>query len=419
MRLLLVEDKESFRRLLVQALGDAWEVTAVGDAAAALTALEAEPYGILVTDLRLPGMSGLDLLKSAKRRQPALRAVLMSAFGEPRDIVEAMRWGADDFLPKPFDLDQFGAALERLRALVEAPPPDPREPWVAHSPVMRILDLALAKAAQSDVAVVFQGEQGSGRSRAARRLHVLRHPQAPYLCLAAPSLPPGGAGERLLALLQGGSLYLSDLEALGPEGGRELVRAMDSPGGRGVHWMGGCRELRALPELMRLRLGVINLTVPPLRDRREDILPTFRALLEGCARRDGRAVPMVDRAVERDLLQNGWPGNLGQLAWAVVSAWRATAGPVLAPLPPGPGPRPADPGPAAPGAAEALVLPWPAPGPLDAMLDAVRRDAEGALLRQALAGRRGDPARVAEALGLSTRRFASALREHGISLEEE
>ena len=76
MRLLLVEDKDSFRRLLVQALGSAWEVTAVGDPDAALAALVEAPFEILVTDLRLPGMSGLELLKAAKRRQPSLRTVL-------------------------------------------------------------------------------------------------------------------------------------------------------------------------------------------------------------------------------------------------------------------------------------------------------------------------------------------------------
>ena len=77
MRLLLVEDKDSFRRLLVQALAGAWEVTAVGDPREALAALEAAPFEILVSDLRLPGMSGLDLLRTAKRLRPALRVVLM------------------------------------------------------------------------------------------------------------------------------------------------------------------------------------------------------------------------------------------------------------------------------------------------------------------------------------------------------
>jgi DNA-binding NtrC family response regulator len=216
MRLLLVEDKDSFRRLLVQALaGSAWDVTAVGDPAQALAVLAEAPFEVLVTDLRLPGMSGLELLKAAKRSRPALRAVLMSAFGEPGDIVEAMRWGADDFLPKPFDLDRFAEVLERLRALVEAPPPDPREPWIVQAPAMRELDQALAKAAQTSFPVLFQGEPGSGKRRAARRLHALRHPQAPFLCLSASSLSPAGPDERRMALLQGGSLLVSDLEDLG------------------------------------------------------------------------------------------------------------------------------------------------------------------------------------------------------------
>ncbi|MDR3672086.1 MAG: response regulator [Holophaga sp.] len=407
MRLLLVEDKDSFRRLLVQALGSAWEVTAVGDPAAALAAMDQAPFEILVTDLRLPGMSGLELLKAAKRRHPALRAVLMSAFGEPRDIVEAMRWGADDFLPKPFDLDQFEAVLERTRALAEAPPPDPREPWIVHSPAMRELDLALSRAADTDVKVLFQGEPGTGKGRSARRLHALRHPQAPYLCLSAPSLPPEGPDPRRLALLQGGSIFLSELEDLAEGGWGPLVRAMDSELGQGIHWLGSCLDQKTLAEPLRLRLGVIVLSLPPLRERREDILPMFRAFLDARARQDGRPVPGLARGVEKDVLQGAWPGNLNQLAWAVAQAWRASSGPLLAPLP--------DFGPEA----GALVLPWPEPGTLAAMLVSVTQSAEAALLRKAMEGHREDPARVAHGLGLAPRRLAGMLRDHHISMEEE
>ena len=409
MRLLLVEDKDSFRRLLVQALaGSGWEVTAVGDPAQALAALAGTPFEVLVTDLRLPGMSGLELLKAAKRGHPALRAVVMSAFGEPGDIVEAMRWGADDFLPKPFDLDRFAEVLERLRALVEAPPPDAREPWIVQAPAMRELDRALALAAQTRFPVLFQGEPGTGKGRSARRLHVLRHPQAPYLCLSAPGLTPAGPDERLLGLLQGGSLFVSDLEELGEAGAAALARAMDGPRGQGIHWMGACRDLSALPELLRLRLGVISLTLPPLRERREDILPLFRAFLTARARQDGRPLPMLDRGVEKELLQGTWPGNLSQLAWAVASAWRATTGPMLAPV-----------AASMTEGAGALVLPWPQPGTLTAMVDAVARGAEGALLRKAMEGRRQDPLPVARSLGLTPRGLAKALREHDISLEDE
>jgi DNA-binding NtrC family response regulator len=409
MRLLLVEDKDSFRRLLVQALaGSLWEVTAVGDPVLALEALLEAPFEILVTDLRLPRMSGLELLKAAKRRHPALRAVLMSAFGEPRDIVEAMRWGADDFLPKPFDLDQFAQVLERTRALAEAPPPDPREPWIVHSPAMRALDSALSKAADTGFPVVFQGEPGVGKGRSARRLHALRHAQAPYLCLSAASLPPEGLDGRRMALLQGGSLYLSELEGLSPAGGVELARAMDSPEGQGIHWMGGCLALKELPEPLALRLGVISFALPPLRERREDILPLFHAFLEARVREDGRPLPMLERGMEKELLQGSWPGNLSQLAWAVATSWRATSGALLAPVAAG--------GPERRGA---LVLPWPEPGTLADMLAGVEQAATGVLLRKAIEGRRRDPAPVAQALGLTPQRLARALRDHHISLEDE
>jgi DNA-binding NtrC family response regulator len=410
MRLLLVEDKDSFRNLLVQALaGSPWAVTAVADPAAALAELgRGEAFAVLVSDLRLPGMSGLELLKAARRRQPALRAVLMSAFGEPRDIVEAMRWGADDFLPKPFDLDQFAATLERLRALAEAPPPDPGEPWIVHSSAMRELDLALGKAAETALPVLFSGEPGSGRSRAARRLHALRHPQAPFLCVSASSLGPESLPERQLEALRGGSILATDLDGLAPPALAALLQALAGPAGQGIRWMGSCREPRALPEPLRLRLGVIGLELAPLAQRREDILPLFRAFLRERARADGKPVPMLAGGVEKQLLQAAWPGNLGQLAWVVATAWRATAGPVLAPLALD---RPDSEG--------GMVLPWPAPGPLAAQVAAATQAATAALLRRALAGCANDPAAAARQLGLAPRAFAQALREHHIPLEHD
>jgi DNA-binding NtrC family response regulator len=403
-RLLLVEDKDSFRRLLVKALeGSIWEVAAVGDPFEAKKALAAQPFDVLVTDLRLPGLSGLELLKAAKRSQPALRAVMMSAFGETKDVVEAIRWGADDFLAKPFDLDHFSQVLERLRALVVAPPPDPREPWIVRSPAMDVLERSLAKAAETDLPVLFHGEHGSGKSRAARRLHVLRHPQAPFLALPAASLAPASLD---LALLQGGSVFLAGLEQL--EDPRALAAAMDLEAGARVHWMGGCASLEALPEPVRLRMGVLGLRVAPLRERREDILPLFRAFLEMQSRREGRPVPLVEPRLEKELLARQWPGNLRQMTWSVAQALGATAGPVLADLPPDSARR-----------ASSLVLPHPPPGTLEEMLQSVLREAEGAILRRALEGRRDDPAGVARDLGLPARTFARILRDHAISLEDE
>lgn len=400
MRLLLVEDKDSFRRLLLKALeGGGWDVTAVGDPREALEALAQGPFDALVTDLRLPGMSGLDLLKAAKRLHPAMRALVMSAFGETRDIVEAIRWGADDFLAKPFDLDDFLSLLARLRALCLAPPPDPREPWIAASAPMGALDRDLARAAESGEPVIFHGEAGCGKARAARRLHTLRHPQAPFLRMSAAAAVPGPAD---LEVAQNGTLFLADLDQAPSQ--QALAAAMDLPGADRVQWMGACRDLAALGEGLRLRLGVLSFRVAPLRERREDVLPLFRGLLEAQARREGRAAPLVERAAEKVLLQRDWPGNIRELTWCLSQAMAATAGPVLAALPPG-GPQRGAP----------LVLDHPAPGTLAGMVAEVSRQAEELLLRRALEGR--DPAAAALALGLSPRALARALRERGIPLD--
>ena len=407
MDLLLVEDKDSFRRLLTQALaGSDWSVRAVADPQEALRALEAAPSHVLVTDLRLPGMSGLELIRRARQIQPTLRVVLMSAFGEPQDIVEAMRLGADDFLPKPFDLDVFLTLLERLRTLAGAPPPDPMEPWIAHSAPMQALDEALRRAAGTNLPVLFRGERGAGKGRCARRLHTLRNPGAPYLSVAAATLGPAGPDPDLLKMVQGGSLYLSGLDHLAPETAGPLARAMDAAGS-GVCWMAGLDGEGALPLELAQRLGSLELRVPPLRERREDLLTLTRALLERTARREGWSAPWLERSAERQLLDHGWPGNVAELEALVGRTLRSSEGRAIRVF--------VD---LELGDAEPLSLPWPEAGSLEAMLRAVTRSAEGRLVRKALAQAAGDLPQAAEALGLSPRSLAQRLRDHGIPLED-
>ena len=408
MDLLLVEDKDSFRRLLSQALeGTVWKVVAVADPQEALRALEAQHFHVLVTDLRLPGISGLELIRRARRLHPSLRVVLMSAFGEPKDIVEAMRLGADDFLPKPFDLDAFLALLDRLRALVGAPPPDPAEPWTAHSPAMQALDAGLRQAAASTLPVVFRGPRGSGRERCARRLHLLRQPVAPYLSRPAATLGVEGPDPQLLQLLEGGSLFLAGLEHLSPEAAGALARAMDSGAGSRLAWMGSVETEGLLPPAIAQRLGALELRVPALKERREDLLAITRQLLEQAARREGRPVPWLERSAERQLLEHPWPGNVRELEVLVGRTLLFSEGLAIRTFP--------DLG---LGQDAPLCLPWPDPGGLEAMLKTVARAAEGKLLQRVLAGAAGDLPRAAESLGLTVRTLAQRLREHGIPLED-
>jgi DNA-binding NtrC family response regulator len=409
MDLLLVEDKDRFRRLRTQALeGSAWTVRAVADPQEALAELAERPSQVLVTDLRLPGMSGLELIRRARRLHPALRVVLMSAFGEPKDIVEAMKLGADDFLPKPFDLDAFLALLERLRALAGAPPPNPSEPWISHSPVMQALEAALRRAADSDLPVLFRGERGAGKARSARRLHLLRDPAAPYLSVPAATLGPEGPSPDALGLLQGGSLFLAGLEHLQAEAVPALIQAMDSDAGARIHWIASAPEGHPLPGALNARLGALELRVPPLRERREEILPLMRLFLEWAASREGRSAPWLERGVERALLDHTWPGNVRELEILAGRLLQFTEGMAIRRLPD-----------LRLGEASPMCLSWPEPGPLEAMLKVVGREAEGQLLARTLAEASGDLPRAADRLGLTPRALAQRLRDHGIPLEDE
>ncbi len=412
MRLILVEDKDSFRKLLMQALeGSPWNLRATADPLEALNWIEGDGADVLVTDLRLPGISGLELIRRAKRAQPGLRVVLMSAFGEPKDIVSAMRLGAEDFLPKPFDMDIFLALMVRLQALVGAPPPDPREPWIALSPAMRVLDSSLRAAADSDAPALFIGPRGSGKARAARRLHALRQPRGPFLSVAASDLSEG-ISANTFGLLQGGSLLVLGLEHLSPKAAAELLKAMDTPLGHGIQWMATCGDESAVPDSARLRLGVLRFELPSLSQRHEDLVPLFQALLEQTAAGEGRVAPALDRSAEKQVVARDWPGNVREMAWCAQATLHGVPGLLvrdLAASPSGGGGEDDEGG---------LTLPWPRESTLDAMLRDAQHHVEAALLSRALATHANDPVAAAASLGLTLRAFASRAKERGISRYE-
>ena len=412
MRLILVEDKDSFRKLLIQALkGSPWNLRATGDPLEALNWIEGDGAEVLVTDLRLPGLSGLELIRRAKRAQPGLRVVLMSAFGEPKDIVSAMRMGAEDFLPKPFDMGIFLALMDRLQALVGAPPPDPREPWIALSPTMRVLDSSLRAAADSDAPALFLGPRGSGKARAARRLHALRQPRGPFLSVAASDLTEG-ISANTLGLLQGGSLLVMGLEYLGQRDSSELLKAMDTPLGHGIQWMATCGDESAVPEPVRLRVGVLRFEIPGLSHRHEDLIPLFQALLEQAAAGEGRVAPALDRSAEKQVVARNWPGNVREMAWCAQATLHEAVGLLVRDLAASPMGRVTG------GDEGGLILPWPGETTLETMLKDAQHHVEAALLRRALATHANDPLAASASLGLTLRAFASRAKERGIMRDE-
>jgi DNA-binding NtrC family response regulator len=197
------------------------------------------------------------------------------------------------------------------------------------------------------------------------------------------------------------------MEQLSPGAAGPLAQAMDGAQGRRLAWMGSVDPEGVLAPEVAQRLGSLELKVPPLRERREDLLALTRLLLEQGARREGRPAPWLERAAERQLLGYDWPGNVRELEVVVsrtllFSEARAIRGFPDLGL----------------GLAAPLNLPWPEPGALEAMLKALSRAAEPQLLRRALLEAGGDLPRAAEALGLTLRALAQRLREHGIPLED-
>jgi DNA-binding NtrC family response regulator len=211
----------------------------------------------------------------------------------------------------------------------------------------------------------------------------------------------------MLQLLEGGSLFLAGLEHLSPAAAVPLGRAMDSAPGQRLAWMGGVDAEGILAPDVAQRLGSLELRVPPLRERREDLLVLARLMLERAGRREGRAVPWLERSAEKQLLEHTWPGNVRELEMLVGRTLLFAEGHAIRTFP--------DLG---LGGSAPLCLPWPETAGLEAMVKAAARSAEAQLLRRALAVAAGDLPQAAEALDLSVRTLAQRLRDHGIPLED-
>jgi DNA-binding NtrC family response regulator len=181
---------------------------------------------------------------------------------------------------------------------------------------------------------------------------------------------------------------------------------MDSPAGHRLTWMAGIDQGGSLPRELAERLGTLELGVPPLRERREDLLALARLMLERAARREGCPVPWLERAAEKQLLEYPWPGNVRELEMLLGRTLLFTRGLAIRSFPD-----------LSLGEAAPLCLPWPQHGELEAMQKAVARSAEAQLLQRSLAEAQGDLPRAAGALGLTLRTLAQRLRDHGIPLE--
>lgn len=361
-RVVLVEDDEAFRDALSERLRlGGLDVTAFASAEAALKALDETFDGVVVTDLRMPGMDGRQLAARLAERDPGLPVVVITGHGDIEEAVQAMKGGAYDFLAKPFAperlIETLGRALEK-RALVldnrrlAALSVETEEaiPLSGDSPAVTALRAAVRQLADAEVDVLIEGETGSGKEAVARAIHNAgRRRPRPFVPISCAALPEAAMEAQLMGHEAGfmsgvvrrvpgrieqshqGSLFLDEIDLAPPAVQLRLLRVLEEreilPLGATEPRILDLRVLAAtkgdpaaavatgqLREDLYYRLNVVRLRAPPLRERREDVPQLFARFLARAAARLGRAMPPLDHAVRRRLLEHDWPGNLRELS---------------------------------------------------------------------------------------------------------
>ena len=356
----VVDDDRSVRFVLATALSEAgYRVSAFGDAGEALDALAGHrPPALVITDVRMPGDSGLVLLDKLKHARPNLPVIVMSAHTDVASTAGAFRGGAHEFLSKPFDLDEAVALARRALpqaeeiALPASPLPQAADEFpalVGDAPAMRALFRAIGRLAQAPLSVLVTGETGTGKELVARALH-RESPRAsrPFVALNTAAIPSElleselfgheagaftGAGKRHIGRFEqadGGTLFLDEIGDMPAAlqtrllrvlaegeffrvGGRELIR-VDVRVVAATH-----QPLEALVEQGRFRadllhrLDVVRLRLPPLRERREDIPQLAARFMAGAAKRLQVPTKTLSSAALERMRAHHWPGNVREL----------------------------------------------------------------------------------------------------------
>jgi DNA-binding NtrC family response regulator len=376
LHLLVVDEDAAIRSACCEIASDLGFVPqTVSSIEAARTLLRDQGIDILLLDLRAPLEEGLGLLHEIKALNPGLVVVVMTAFATVPAAVEAMRTGAADYLTKPFATDELTAVLERAmeRRTVEGESRRLRETlrspqglgnMIGRSPEMDKLYRILAKVAQSSHPVLILGESGVGKELVARSIHSNGpHADRPFVPIDCGSLVPTlmeselfgyvkgaftGANrskDGLLASAQGGTVFLDEIGELPPDLQAKLLRALQE---KEVRPVGAThriainvrilaatnRNLAAMVEQGRFRkdlyyrLSVVNLRIPPLRERKQDIPLLAAHFLERLSRETGTTHTLSDDAL-RTLVEYEWPGNVRELEHSLDRACTLSSGPIL------------------------------------------------------------------------------------------
>ncbi len=459
-KVLLVEDDRALREALADTLAlGGHDYRAVDCAEAALLAIDRETFGLVVSDVNMPGMDGHQLLAAIRQRQPQLPVLLMTAYGAVERAVDAMRQGAADYLVKPFEPKALLNLVER-HALGRVSVSEQDGPVALEPASVQLLELA-TRVAQSDSTVLITGESGTGKEVLARYIHQ-QSPRAskPFIAINCAAIPDNmleatlfghekGAFTGAIAsapgkfeMADGGTILLDEISEMPLGLQAKLLRVLQE---REVERVGARKpitlDIRVLAtsnrdlagevaagrfrEDLYYRLSVFPLAWRPLRERPADILPLAERLLTKYVKKMNHAPVRLSPQAQAGLIRHPWPGNVRELDNAIQRALILQQGGLI---------QPQDLCLSAPiGATPAVATPLlsmvpvsaPAPQPVEqpaeagALGDDMRRH-EFQMIIDTLRAERGRRKEAAERLGISPRtlRYKLAqMRDAGMDVE--
>jgi two-component system response regulator HydG len=390
LRVMVIDDLDSARQMVKRALARSFEVYDFGSVAEALPALDRAEFDVIVTDLRMPGIDGLEGLRRFKTTVPDVPVILVTAFATVETVIEAWKAGAFDYLKKPFEPEALELAVARavehgrlkrdnrkLRQQLQGG--GPSHGIVGQSAPMRDVLSVISRIASSNVPILIEGESGTGKDLLARAAHAMSaRAGKPYVALNMSAIPENlaeaelfghekgaftgaeQAREGFFAEAEGGTLFLDEIGLLPPALQPKLLRVLQDgeyipvgsrkPRKADVRIIAAtnedlARQVKAgkFREDLWFRLRVVPVRLPPLRERREDIKLLVDHLVEKHAVRLGRAPRQPDAAAMRALLDHAWPGNIRELEHAIERGLLLAQGEAitLADLPPELTPAPA------------------------------------------------------------------------------